>query len=321
MVIYDAILSDKRIIFAGSRNLSITQIQNYLFTAASMVSPPLYGIHNKILPYVPLVNIASLQEDGGFLAGVTNPMFVENRRLYDVSIQIDEGKLNADSSYMREPYFELDKQFVKTLLVRIKANTINDEEIRLAFNSYTQLMLDLATNLTYTNSQQDSAGLTHNGSLLSQQYLNRTRRLKNTHLFKTHLALQKLFELDKSHSISVATIKGHMRTLRIKGMPHGPLTDVEVRAIFKDIDTFVQNKTSAIKLLYLLPLCRQGVGLLAHGLFFDDDKVQESTVSILSKIQKSCKAGAFAVNRLSEFIKMRFIDAQAEMGQTEKVSQ
>jgi len=26
MVIYDAILSDKRIIFAGSRNLSITQI-------------------------------------------------------------------------------------------------------------------------------------------------------------------------------------------------------------------------------------------------------------------------------------------------------
>jgi hypothetical protein len=57
-------------------------------------------------------------------------MFIENRRLYDVSIQIDEGKLNADSSYMREPYFELDKQFIKTLLVRIKANTINDEEIR-----------------------------------------------------------------------------------------------------------------------------------------------------------------------------------------------
>ena len=57
-------------------------------------------------------------------------MFIENRRLYDVSIQIDEGKLNADSSYMREPYFELDKQFIKTLLVRIKSNTINDEEIR-----------------------------------------------------------------------------------------------------------------------------------------------------------------------------------------------
>ena len=61
MVIYDAILSDKRIIFAGSRNLSLTQIQNYIFTAASMVSPPLYGIYSKILPYVPLVSMGTLQ--------------------------------------------------------------------------------------------------------------------------------------------------------------------------------------------------------------------------------------------------------------------
>ena len=133
MVIYDAILSDKRIIFAGSRNLSITQIQNYLFAAASMVSPPLYGIHNKIKPYVPLTNMSSLEGDEGFLAGVTNPMFLENRRCYDVSIQIDEGKLNADSAYKREPYFELDMEFIKTLLVRIREGKINDDEIRQAF--------------------------------------------------------------------------------------------------------------------------------------------------------------------------------------------
>lgn len=45
---------------------------------------------------------------------------------------------------MKESYYELDKQFIKTLLVRIHAKTINDEEIRQAFQSYTQLMLDLA---------------------------------------------------------------------------------------------------------------------------------------------------------------------------------
>lgn len=87
MIIYDAILSNKRIIFAGSRNLSITHIQNFMFAAASMVSPPLYGIHNKILPYVPLVAMDSLMQiEGGFLAGVTNPMFVVAKKLYDVSI-------------------------------------------------------------------------------------------------------------------------------------------------------------------------------------------------------------------------------------------
>lgn len=120
--------------------------------------------------------------------------------------------------------------------------------------------------------------------------------------------MQKLFELDKTHGISVAQIKGHLRTLRIKGVPHGPLTDQEVLNIYKDIDTFVQDKQSVLKLLYLLPACRQGVGLIAHGLFYDHDRVQHLTVSILNKVQRSCKAGALAVNRLSEFLKMRYID-------------
>ena len=99
-----------------------------------MVSPPLYGVQSKVLPYVPLANMDMLESDeGGFLAGVTNPMFIHNRRCYDVSIQIDEGKLNADSSYKREPYFELDMEFIKTLLMRIRAEKLNDDEIRQAF--------------------------------------------------------------------------------------------------------------------------------------------------------------------------------------------
>lgn len=85
--------------------------------------------------------------------------------------------------------------------------------------------------------------------------------------------MQKIMDLDMTHSISLAVIKQHMRTLRIKGVPSGPLNDFEVGNIYRDIDTFLQDKTSVIKLLYMLPLCRQGVGLLAHGLFFDDERV------------------------------------------------
>ena len=39
MLLYDALLSDKRIIFASSRNLSLSQVQNFLFAAASMLAP------------------------------------------------------------------------------------------------------------------------------------------------------------------------------------------------------------------------------------------------------------------------------------------
>ena len=75
------------------------------------------------------------------------------------------------------------------------------------------------------------------------------------------------------HGVCLSTIKNHMRSLRIRGWPEHPLSDFEVHKIYKDIDTFIQDKASAKKVLYLLPECREGVGLLAHGLFYDDDAV------------------------------------------------
>lgn len=83
----------------------------------------------------------------------------------------------------------------------------------------------------------------------------------------------KLMDCDMTHGISLANIKQHMRTLRIKGVPNSPLTESEVFAIFKDINTYIEGEQSAIKLLYTMPLSKQGIGLLAHGLFYDDERV------------------------------------------------
>ena len=79
--------------------MSITQIQQFMFAAASMVAPPLHGIFNKIIPYVPLSSLTELEKEESFLAGVTNPMFLENRKCYDLGIRIDEGKLQTDANY------------------------------------------------------------------------------------------------------------------------------------------------------------------------------------------------------------------------------
>lgn len=56
-----------------------------MFAAASMLAP-LDGIYNKIKPFVPLAAMNTLDGDEGFIAGVSNPMFIETRRCYDVSI-------------------------------------------------------------------------------------------------------------------------------------------------------------------------------------------------------------------------------------------
>ena len=47
-----------------------------------------------------------------------------------------------------------------------------------------------------------------------------------------------------------------MRSLRIKGVPNGPLTESEVFTIFKDINTYIEGDQSTIKLLYTMPLSR-----------------------------------------------------------------
>jgi len=44
MVVYDKLLSERRILFAGQLDFSISRIQEYVFAAASMISPPLIGI-------------------------------------------------------------------------------------------------------------------------------------------------------------------------------------------------------------------------------------------------------------------------------------
>ena len=137
MVIYDGLLSDQKIILAGSRNLSISQIQSFIYAFASLVSPPILGIHNKLLPYVPLSAMTKLEGEEGFLAGVMNPMFIENRKYHDIAFRIDVGKLNADLTYREQPYYELDKEFFYTINQRIIEKTITDEEIRQAFQSYT----------------------------------------------------------------------------------------------------------------------------------------------------------------------------------------
>ena len=178
---------------------------------------------------------------------------------------------------------------------------LSDDEIRKAFHSYTQMILDLTTNLAYDNSSENG-GLYHNGVPLSQIYLNRTRKLKNSYLYRSHCSLTKTMHLDYHNGISLGTIKNHMRSLRTRGWPDHPLSDLEVHKIFKDIDTFIQDTASAEKILYLLPYFRDGIGRLAHGLFFDHDQVQEHAARILLKLKKSGRSGETALREMSEFL-------------------
>lgn len=93
MVIFDSILAGKRVLFSGdTKQNSVEEIQDFVLGAASLVSPPLYGILNTLTPYIDL-NSTHLLEQPVYIAGVINPIFKSGKKfqeLYDVLVPIDK---------------------------------------------------------------------------------------------------------------------------------------------------------------------------------------------------------------------------------------
>jgi hypothetical protein len=45
--------------------------------------------------------ITVLEKEPGYIAGVTNHVYLINKKCHDVSCRVDEGKLTADPSYSK----------------------------------------------------------------------------------------------------------------------------------------------------------------------------------------------------------------------------
>jgi len=123
MVVYDALLSEKRILMAGQLGYSISSIIDFVLTAAALISPPFLGVQNKVFPHVHLKEIGKLLQESSYIAGVTNPTFLFNKSLYDISIQVDNGQLNSLNNsvpYDKELYYQTDLEFITLLINRIK---------------------------------------------------------------------------------------------------------------------------------------------------------------------------------------------------------
>lgn len=51
MLIFEAALLEKRILFVGGKHTPIQQIAQYVCAAAALVSPPIIGILQRVFPF------------------------------------------------------------------------------------------------------------------------------------------------------------------------------------------------------------------------------------------------------------------------------
>jgi hypothetical protein len=105
-------------------------------------------------------------------------------------------------------------EFIQSLLNRMAERTINDEEIRQCFHNYTQLMLDLTSNLSSNGTPVDKTCLMHNGQPLNKLFLPRTKKLRQTSIYKAYRNMEAVMRNDIQNEVTLGKLAGHLQFLR-----------------------------------------------------------------------------------------------------------
>lgn len=137
MLIYDALLLDKPVLFHG-HNIPNWVICRYVLSAL-LLCHPIGSMEAKVFPFVHLASI-SFQHVKGFIAGCNNPMFQEGEFEWELFCDISTGKI-IDKSKSRISHH--DTSFIKKLMGE---SSCGEGWIREQFQLYTQSLIDDALN-------------------------------------------------------------------------------------------------------------------------------------------------------------------------------
>ena len=74
-IIYDAVLTGKRVLFVGHKSMAAGDVCRMVFSACSLVSPPMVGVLRRAFPYCSLTDLSFLNVEGWVLC-VLAPVLV-----------------------------------------------------------------------------------------------------------------------------------------------------------------------------------------------------------------------------------------------------
>ena len=76
---------------------SSSEVCDAVIAACKLVSPPLRGIMRRCYPYANLTDLSFLENERGYLAGVTNPMFAGKEAWWDILCDLENGHVTFAS--------------------------------------------------------------------------------------------------------------------------------------------------------------------------------------------------------------------------------
>ena len=147
---------------------------------------------------------------------------------------------------------------------------------------------------------------------LVQIYEHRLNLMKRTQLFQNQYYLQQLASFDSKNGSpkgEMTLSEGIIHPLR-KMMLSSEMGNLEIYEHLEKIDRYLQDEDSVLKMLYFLPTHKQGVSILAEGLYSNNQEIAKITTKILLKMSK-CELGTLAVQQnLNMFHSLKLSELQ-----------
>jgi hypothetical protein len=231
MTIYDAMISDKKILFIGDANTSCEKLCNYVFSCLDIL--PSNSLYKRLHPYKNLYDLDFLKANNSVYA-VTNPIFKNKTDCWDIMCEIDTGKIVISEKYKSQfSLKESDQFFIKELLYKIKNEGLSEYEVVRYFNLYTNHLFKITGEQYFI----DDNSLTNE---VNKQY-KRKVVLQTSQLWRVETEMEKLKLALNCNGRNIKTIDLHLNNLWYRKN----IDREELLLIYRDINRFLDNEKFA----------------------------------------------------------------------------
>eukprot|EP00164_Ancoracysta_twista_P004242 GFYU01005716.1.p1 GENE.GFYU01005716.1~~GFYU01005716.1.p1 ORF type:complete len:710 (-),score=142.81 GFYU01005716.1:76-2205(-) len=298
-IIYNALLSEKRVIILG-HNHPAREVCNYVLSAILLVAP-LSGFLHRAFPYATLSNIEFL-EIKGYIAGVTNPVFEQQQSWWDVLCDLDNGRVVQKSSVTGAKlkdnekeevprHMSADMELMNEVMNGIQAH-YGEFWVRSLFRDSTQQVIDMTFN--------------------EEEFVDEASRHQLYEINRDRIAAwQKTLSYDKyklyrkhkleTRSIRAIDVSKYIRKLKVRRN----LPDNEMYEIYADFVTHVKTEAELMEFLSYLPESQGGLYPVAVSLFHPLEVVRLCTVTLLRRLD-ALKVGVKLISSLNYFLLLAY---------------
>jgi hypothetical protein len=229
MIIFDALLSDRKIMFIGESTTSCETLSKFVFSCSAIL--PIFGISKRLHPYKNLYDLEFLNINNVVYA-VTNPIFKMKSTYWDIMCNVENGQISFNENYKKiynSQNRESDNFFIKEIIFKIKTEFLCEYEIKRYFKMYTSHIFKLGDEGYFIDDEEIN-------NELNKQY-KRKVSLINSFFMKFENEIDQQREKIVFKGVNLKMVYKHLDSLIYRKN----INKEELFIIYNDINKFLEN--------------------------------------------------------------------------------